>query len=58
MRNYAYDRGGSHQAAVAADRARPFHRHSAFIRLRPYATAGAWEGTDPLSGLLRAPASS
>jgi hypothetical protein len=58
MRGYAYDRGSSHQAAVAADRARPFHRHSAFIRLRPYATAGAWEGADPLSGLLRTPASS
>ncbi len=53
MRRYAYDRGGSHQAAVTADRERPFHRHSAFIRLRPYATAGRWNGVDPLANVLQ-----
>lgn len=58
MRRYAYDRSGSHHAAVAVDKNRPFHRHSAFIRLRPYATAGSWGGADPLSGLLRSPATS
>jgi hypothetical protein len=40
MRDYAYRQGGSHRAAVADDRARPFHHQSAFIRFRPYATRG------------------
>ena len=40
MRGYAGRRGGSHRAAVAKDRERPFHRHSAFIRFRPYETRG------------------
>lgn len=40
MRDYATRREGSHRAAVAKDRERPFHRHSAFIRFRPYATRG------------------
>ena len=42
MRDYAYRQGGSHSAAVAADRAQPFHRTSAFIRFRPYAVSGEW----------------
>lgn len=49
MRDYAYRQGGSHRAAVASDRARPFHRHSAFIRFRPYASRGEWAGRDPLT---------
>lgn len=40
MRDYAYREGGSHRAAVATDRARAFHRESAFIRFRPYAVRG------------------
>lgn len=40
MRAYATRKGGSHRAAVAEDRERPFHRHSAFIRFRPYETRG------------------
>jgi hypothetical protein len=44
MREYAYRQGGSHRAAVAADRSRPFHRASAFIRFRPDAVRGAWGG--------------
>jgi hypothetical protein len=40
MRDYAYSQGGSHRAAVAADRSQPFHRASAFIRFRPYAVRG------------------
>lgn len=44
MRDYAYREGGSHRAAVASDRARPFHHASAFIRFRPYATRGACGG--------------
>jgi hypothetical protein len=49
MRGYAYRQGGSHRSAVAGDRARPFHRHSAFIRFRPYASRGQWAGRDPLA---------
>lgn len=40
MQDYAYRAGGSHRAAVATDRDRPFHRESAFIRFRPYAARG------------------
>jgi hypothetical protein len=48
MRDYAFAEGGSHQAAVRVDRAKPFHRESAFVRLRPYASRGNWDGRDPL----------
>ncbi|HYP55148.1 MAG TPA: hypothetical protein VEQ41_02445 [Solirubrobacterales bacterium] len=50
MRAYAFGRDGAHQAAVRADRDHPFHHESAFIRFRPYASAGAWDGRDPLAG--------
>lgn len=53
MRDYAFARDGAHQAAVDADRRRPFHHESAFVRFRPYASAGAWDGADPLSGICR-----
>jgi len=49
MREYAFGKGGSHQAAVKVDRAHPFHRESAFIRFRPYASEGAWDGRDPIA---------
>jgi hypothetical protein len=49
MREYAFSASGSHQAAVRVDRARPFHRESAFIRFRPYASEGSWDGRDPLA---------
>lgn len=51
MREYATGAGGTHSAAVAADRAQPFHRESAFVRFRPYASEGSWDGRDPLAGL-------
>jgi hypothetical protein len=51
MREYAFDRSGSHQAAVRADRAHPFHSESAFIRFRPYASQGSWDGRDPLAAI-------
>lgn len=51
MRAYATGAGGSHRAAVAADRAQPFHHESAFVRFRPYASEGLWEGCDPLADL-------
>jgi len=55
MRRYAYEQGAAHQAAVGADRARPFHHESAFVRFRPYASRGSWDGRDPLAGLVAVP---
>ncbi len=49
MRDYAHSSDGAHQAAVRADRAKPFHREAAFIRFRPYASQGSWDGRDPLA---------
>jgi hypothetical protein len=49
MREYAHSDDGAHQAAVRADRAKPFHREAAFIRFRPYASQGRWDGRDPLA---------
>lgn len=49
MKEYSYRQAGAHQAAVRADRSRPFHHESAFIRLRPYASSGNWDGRDPLA---------
>jgi hypothetical protein len=48
MRDYAYRGTGTHQAAVKADRVKPFHHESAFVRFRPYASQGSWAGRDPL----------
>ncbi len=52
MRDFSYRTDGAHQAAVAADRSHPFHFSSAFIRFRPYASGGAWNGLDPLVDTL------
>jgi hypothetical protein len=54
MRDYAYHRGAAHQAAVGADRTRPFHHESAFVRFRPYASRGRWGDRDPLGGVVGA----
>ncbi|HET7445305.1 MAG TPA: hypothetical protein VFJ57_11650 [Solirubrobacterales bacterium] len=51
MREYAYGKAGAHQAAVRNDRARPFHHASAFVRFRPYASRGIWDGRDPLAAV-------
>lgn len=56
MREFAYGRGLPHQAAIDADRARPFHHESAFVRFRPYASRGRWGDADPLAGLTPAAA--
>jgi hypothetical protein len=49
MRTYARGHGGgAHPAATKTDRANPFHHNSAFIRFRPYASRGSWDGRDPL----------
>jgi hypothetical protein len=39
----------AHPDAIAADRAAPFHRRSAFVRFRPYAAEGGLDGTNPLA---------
>ncbi|MCW2987239.1 MAG: hypothetical protein JWM24_177 [Solirubrobacterales bacterium] len=49
MREYAAGPGGTHRAAVQADRDQPFHHESAFVRFRPYASRGRWDGHDPLA---------
>lgn len=51
MREYAFDKAGSHQAAVRGDRATPFHHESAFVRFRPYASRGLWDDRDPLTAI-------
>ena len=56
MREYAAGAGGSHRAAVRTDRERSFHHESAFVRFRPYASQGSWDGRDPLTGLIAAAA--
>jgi hypothetical protein len=54
MREYAVGADGAHRAAIEADRAQPFHHESAFVRFRPYASRGSWDGRDPLAGLAAA----
>jgi heme-degrading monooxygenase HmoA len=54
MRAYAQDAAGPHMAAVHDDRETHFHHESAFIRFRPYLTAGTWRGVDPLAGRVSA----
>ena len=52
MRAYAQgDADPRHRAAVQAHAARPFHHESAFIRFRPYAAVGTWDGRDPLAAV-------
>lgn len=50
MRAYAHgDSGPGHLAAIRAHAARPFHHESAFLRFRPYAATGEWDGRNPLA---------
>jgi hypothetical protein len=50
MREYAYGRNApEHMNAVRADKGRPFHHESAFLRFRPYAAHGDWDGRNPLA---------
>jgi len=50
MRAYAQgDHAAGHPRAVAEHLRRPFHVESVFVRLRPYAAHGSWDGRDPLA---------
>ena len=53
MRDYAFGKDGPHQAAVRADRALPFQHEQAFVRFRPLASAGSWDGRDPVAELIQ-----
>jgi hypothetical protein len=49
LSSYAYGQQQSaHSRAIAADRTKPFHHQSAFIRFRPYASEGKLDGRNPL----------
>lgn len=54
MRGYAFGKDGPHQAAVRADRALSFQHEQAFVRFRPLASQGSWDGSDPLASLIQA----
>lgn len=41
MKEYAFSQAAPHQAAVGVDRAKPFHRESAFVRFRPLSSRKA-----------------
>jgi hypothetical protein len=50
MRAYAQGKTDPrHLAAIHAHAARPFHHESAFVRFRPYAARGEWDGRNPLA---------
>lgn len=53
MREYAFGKDGPHQAAVRADRVRHFQHEQAFVRFRPLASAGSWDGRDPVAELIQ-----
>jgi hypothetical protein len=50
MRDYALGRPDpAHLNAIKKDRANTFHHQEAFVRFRPYASSGSWNGDDPLA---------
>jgi hypothetical protein len=50
LSTYAYGRQEpAHSDAIAADRQKPFHHQSAFIRFRPYGSRGSLAGRNPLN---------
>jgi len=49
MLGYARRQGGAHPAATRSHAERPFHHQSAFVRFRPYASSGNWDGRNPLA---------
>ena len=50
MREYAVgERPGGHLRAIQAHKRRAFHHESVFVRLRPYAAKGTWDGVELLA---------
>jgi hypothetical protein len=50
MREYALgDQPGGHLRAITAHKRRPFHHESVFVRFRPYAATGSWDGVKLLA---------
>lgn len=57
MRDYSLGRPDpAHVNAIRADRAKTFHHQEAFVRFRPYAAHGSWDGRDPLAEIQPVPA--
>jgi hypothetical protein len=54
MKDYAYRRGGGHSGAMLDHAHIGFHHEALFARFRPYASAGAWDGRDPLASVAPA----
>jgi hypothetical protein len=53
LTTYAYGmREPEHSNAIDADKVKPFHHQSAFIRFRPYASHGHLDGRNPLPDSL------
>jgi hypothetical protein len=51
LTTYAYGQSdAAHPSAISADRAKPFHHQSAFIRFRPYGSTGSLDGQNRLVG--------
>lgn len=48
LTDFAYRQPSDHGNAMDADRHEPFHRTSAFVRLRPYRSVGCLTGANPL----------
>jgi hypothetical protein len=50
MADYAYGSSPpAHTGALSTHAAKPFHAASTFVRFRPYASCGQWDGRDPLT---------
>src|SRR5260370_7586 len=54
MKDYAYRQGGGHSRAMIDHARIGFHQEALFARFRPYRSAGAWEGRDPLASVAAA----
>jgi hypothetical protein len=52
---YAYGGERPHQQAIDVDKAKPFHRRSAFVRFQPLHTEGGLAGTNPLAASVFSP---
>jgi hypothetical protein len=56
MRAYVEGKGNpAHANAVQAHAVKPYHHESAFVRFRPYASEGLWDGREPLADTRKQP---